>query len=455
MLNISNRKHRFFNNPVQTICLSFFAIIIFGSMLLFLPISTSTGEMPSYLDCLFTATSTTCITGLTIADTYGYWSTFGKCVILCLVQVGGLGLVTFSSVFALSINKKLGLKNMKLATAQININDFSEIQSLFVNIIKVTFICESIGALILCVPFCTKFGFYGIAMSVFTSICAYCNAGFDINGFLYPYCSMVPFRDDPIIIIVVGLLIILGGLGFAVVNELFKMRKMNKKIRLLSFHSKLVLVSSIALILIGTITILITEWSNTLEGMSFFEKLGISAFSSITTRTAGFNVIDHGQTSIFTKLFTCLLMFIGACPGGTGGGIKITTAIVLFMTIICVVKRREDTIIFGRRVAKNTVYKSISLIFIASTLIIFSTTVMWFFESCINLIDLLFTTISAFSNTGLYTTEIAPLSCVSKIILIILMYIGRVGPLSFALMFGSKLDSKNHVSLPEGKIYVG
>ncbi len=455
MLQMPKKRNILTDNPVRTICLSFISVIMFGAIILFLPISSKPGITPSFFECLFTATSATCVAGLSLNDTFHTWSVFGQSVIMCLIQIGGLGLITFSSVFSLSLNKKLSLKSMRLANSQINTNDFANISSLFVNVIRITLLCESIGAAFLSISFCRKYGLKGIFMAIFSSVSSYCNSGLDINGFIAPGCSFIPFQNDIIVVITLSILTVVGGIGFVVINELIQLKKSHKKIKFLSFHSKLAIFSTLILIVTGTLAILIMEWSNTLADMSFPEKLSASAFSSITARSAGFSVVDYSQTTTFTKLFTSFLMFIGACPGGTGGGIKITTMVILIMTTIGVVKNCEDTTIFKHKINKNTVYKAISLLFMSSLLIAIATIIFYITNPDIKLIDLFFTIISAFGTVGISTMSVQDLSQISKYILIFLMYIGRVGPLSFALMFGISSKSKKYVSLPEGKTYVG
>lgn len=455
MLQMPKKKNILADNPVRTICLSFISVIMFGAIILFLPISSKSEVTPSFFECLFTATSATCVAGLSLNDTFHTWSIFGQSVIMCLIQVGGLGLITFSSVFSLSLNKKLSLKSMRLANSQINTNDFANISSLFVNVIRVTLLCECIGAAFLSIVFCKKFGLQGIFIAIFSSVSSYCNSGLDINGFISPSCSFIPFRNDIVVVTTLSILTVLGGIGFVVINDLLQLIKSRKKIKFLSFHSKLAIFSTLILIVVGTLTILIMEWSNTLADMSLPEKLSASAFSSITARSAGFSVIDYSQTTTFTKLFTSFLMFIGASPCGTGGGIKTTTMVILIMTTICVIKNCEDTTIFKRKINKNTVYKAISLLFMSLLLITIATIIFYVTNTNIKLIDLFFTIISAFGTVGVSTINVQDLSQISKCILIFLMYIGRVGPLSFALMFGTSSKSKKHVSLPEGKTYVG
>ena len=336
MLQMPKKKNILTDNPVRTICLSFISVIMFGAIILFLPISSKPGITPSFFECLFTATSATCVAGLSLNDTFHTWSILGQSIIMCLIQIGGLGLVTFSSVFSLSLNKKLSLKSMRLANSQINTNDFANISSLFVNVIRITLLCESIGAAFLSISFCRKYGLQGIFMAIFSSVSSYCNSGLDINGFIYPGCSFIPFQNDIIVVITLSILTIFGGIGFVVINDLIQLKKSHKKIKFLSFHSKLAISSTLILIIVGTVTILIMEWSNTLADMSFPEKLSASAFSSITARSAGFSVVDYSQTTTFTKLFTSFLMFIGACPSGTGGGIKITTMILIKQNIFLI-----------------------------------------------------------------------------------------------------------------------
>lgn len=456
MLQLLKKRHILLLNPIQLVCITFLILILVGAILLTLPISSTSGRFTSFFDCLFTSTSASCVTGLVLFDTFTHWSIFGRSVILLLIQTGGLGVLTISTVFIMSLRGKLGLRHMRIANEQISGSDFTNVQELFSNIIKVTFTCELIGAILLAIPFCTRFGINGIFIAIFTSVSAYCNAGFDVTGFIAPDSSMIPFNNDPIIIVVTSLLIIIGGLGFIVMHDLITYFKLKKKnLRNLSLHTKLVLTTTIVILVCGTILITMFENSNIYDKTPFLQKIGNSFFSTSTARTAGYAIIDYSKARSITLILTILIMFIGASPGSTGGGVKTTTFVLILMTMICFLKKREDTVIFSRRVSKQNVYKALTLVMLVLILLLTSIMIVWYFEPEQPLLPLIFEIVSAFSTTGLSAVGTEHLTKISQAVLIVLMYLGRVGPTTFLLMFGLKKESENKLTIPEGKVYVG
>ena len=327
-------KRRTSSNPARMISASFAVVIAIGTLLLWLPISSKARVFTPLLDCLFTAASATCVTGLVVYDTYTHWSAFGHGVLLMLIQIGGLGLVTFTSFFNLVVGRKLGLRGMRLASESINSTSFGDVPYLLRMIITFTLAVEASGALLLGLYFVPRFGLRGIAISVFLAISAFCNAGFDVLGFLGEYTSLTSLNDSYLVLFTIMLLIIIGGLGFIVWNDLMAWRKT----RTLLLHTKVVLLVTAFLLLLGTICFLLFEWNNpaTLQPMSLKEKIGAGCLQSVTMRTAGFNSIDLYSMRDATKVFSIVLMFIGAAPGSTGGGIKVTTIAVIVMTAVSI-----------------------------------------------------------------------------------------------------------------------
>lgn len=443
--------------PTSTIVLSFLLVIVVGALLLSMPFSSKSGEFTNPITCLFTATSATCVTGLIIEDTGAYWSVFGQIVIILMIQIGGLGLVTLTSFFSFFIGRKLELRSMQIASESVSVDNFSDVKYAVKNIIRIAFAIEFTGAILLMFSFVPKYGLQGIYFSFFIAISAFCNAGFDvIGGVETPFASLMPINDDPIVMLVVPLLIIFGGMGFIVWTDLINFRKTKK----LMLQSKIVLSTTAGLIIIGTLLMLICEWNNpnTLGDMEFMGKLRNSFFQSVTFRTAGFASIDITGMHSITKLVGIFLMFIGVAPGSTGGGIKITTFMIVVMTIISVIKNKSDTIILGHKIEKDAVYKSLSIIVLAG-LVAMMTAVITIY-SCpqgdISGIDSAFEAVSAFSTTGLSSGVTAKVGAFARIILSITMFIGRVGPISFAmsLTLNREKRKKNEV-YPEGKIMVG
>ena len=424
-------------SPVRLIVSSFFAIIVLGAVLLNLPTATKANQSTSYIDTFFTATSATCVTGLTTFDTYSRWSIFGQVVILLLIQFGGLGIVTFTTGFTLFFRKKLGLRDMQIAKEYTS-GSVLNLPRLIKTIMIYSLSCELLGALIFMIRFIPQFGILkGLWFSVFTAISSYCNAGFDVLGIIEPGASLSSYDTDPLVSLTIAFLVILGGLGFVVVSDIYSclVRKLEniKSHTKLNLHSFIVISMSIALLVTGTLLFFFFEYDNTLAEYNFFQKLNISFFQSAVTRTAGFFSVPINEENVLTKLLTIILMFIGASSASAGGGIKTTTLVVILATVRSVVKGDEDTVILHHKVEKSTVYKAFSLTMLSLLLISIVTSIIYLVEAPQNLtvLDVTFETVSAFSTTGLSTGITSSLSLVSKLLIMLMMFIGRVGPISF------------------------
>lgn len=448
---------RFFRNPTRVIVISFAFIILLGSFLLMTSAASRSGVRTPFFDAFFTATSATCVTGLIVVDTYTYFSLFGQIVILCLIQLGGLGLVTLTTFFNLAIRKRLALKTMQLAQESVNADHLNDVSRLIKTVVAVTFGFELAGAVSLATVMVPEYGAEGIFISVFLAISSYCNAGFDILGRISPYCSLMPYYDNPVVLITVMLLILCGGLGFIVWHDLFGYRQTKR----LTLHSKIVLIGTALLTVVGGLGFLLLEWNNpnTLGTMSVLEKIGNSFFYSVSCRTAGYNTFDLGSLNGVSKLLSVMLMFIGAAPGSTGGGVKLTTFMVLWMTVFCTLRGKSETIISGRRIEKNVVYKSLAVLAIGLMGVLVSTCIISFSIHTkgvqVNDIDALFESTSAFATVGLSVGVTGIANTASRLFLIFVMFMGRVGPVSLALSLSMRDSHEKHQVLPEGKILVG
>lgn len=450
-------KRRTSSNPARMISASFAVVIAIGTLLLWLPISSKARVFTPLLDCLFTAASATCVTGLVVYDTYTHWSAFGHGVLLMLIQIGGLGLVTFTSFFNLVVGRKLGLRGMRLASESINSTSFGDVPYLLRMIITFTLAVEASGALLLGLYFVPRFGLRGIAISVFLAISAFCNAGFDVLGFLGEYTSLTSLNDSYLVLFTIMLLIIIGGLGFIVWNDLMAWRKT----RTLLLHTKVVLLVTAFLLLLGTICFLLFEWNNpaTLQPMSLKEKIGAGCLQSVTMRTAGFNSIDLYSMRDATKVFSIVLMFIGAAPGSTGGGIKVTTIAVIVMTAVSISRGKDEPYLLGRRLSANVVYRSLAILFLG--IVVSGITAIILILTCpleqngLTGVDAAFEAVSAFATVGVSSGVTAVTNWVGKIALTLTMFIGRVGPVSFGLTLVAQQKINRKLIVPEGKIVVG
>ena len=440
-------------SPTRLIVSSFLVVIVTGALLLMLPFATRNGITP--VQAFFTATSATCVTGLVVLDTYQGFTLFGQTVVICLIQIGGLSLVTLASFFTLALRRRVGFRSMKLASESIGTSNVAEARGLLLVVMKLAAFFEGLGFLLLLPVFVPEYGAEGIFISIFLSISAFCNAGFDILGRTQSYVSLMGYASNWYVQGIIMFLIVAGGLGFLVWHDLGQWRKTHH----LSIHTKVVLFCTILLIVGGTVGFAFLEWNNpaTLGGMTAGDKIVNSMFQSISARTAGFNTIDLASMSSITKCMLCVLMFIGAAPGGTGGGIKVTTFSVTLVTVASVVTGREDAQIFRRRIDKKTVYQALSIAMLSLGVVIFVTLVVFF--NCgevISPLDCLYEVVSAFGTVGCSVGVTGQMHPLALIITMITMFIGRVGPVSLAISLASQRREQGKFDiLPEGKISVG
>ena len=438
--------------PAQTLCIGFLAIILIGAVLLWLPFSSKSGGRP-FFDCLLPAVSATCVTGLVVVDTFTNWTIFGQAVIMLLIQIGGLGFVTIITFFNVAAGRKLGFRTLANAADGLTDSTFQGGRRIFISIMKYSMIFEGAGAVLLSIAFFREHGAFGIWMGVFTSVTAFCNAGFDLCGIGGAYSSLTNYSGDPLVVMTVALLVILGGLGFIVWENFLNLRTVKK----LSLHTKAVLISTGALLAVSTLFYLLAEWDNplTLGGMNFGEKLMNSFFSGVTTRTAGYNTISVNDMSDFSKLGSCIFMFIGASPASTGGGIKTTTVLVLIMTVVSYLRSKNDVELLGHKIDKLAVYRTLTVTLLSLLAVILCFSVLYFtLPEDVSGVDCLFEAVSAFSTAGLSTGPTAVAGTPGRILLMITMYVGRVGPVSLVLSMLMNSRRKNIV-LPDGQIIVG
>ncbi|KXZ39336.1 trk system potassium uptake protein TrkH [Alkalithermobacter thermoalcaliphilus JW-YL-7 = DSM 7308] len=443
------RKKRYKYIPSQIIVAGFAAIILVGALLLNLPIATNSGESVGFLNALFTSTSAVCVTGLVVVDTGTYWSKFGKLVILILIQVGGLGFMSMATLFSMLIGKKISLRERLIIQESLNQNELEGLVRLTRHILAGTFIIEGIGALLLSFVFVPQMGFLkGVAYGIFHSVSAFCNAGFDIIG---NGKSLTPYVDNLIVNIVIISLVICGGIGFTVIMDILKKRKLSR----LTLHSKIVLSMSLILISIGFVLFFIFEFNNpdTLGNLSLKGKILAALFQAVTPRTAGFNTIDLASLEDTSKFLTIILMFIGGSPASTAGGIKTSTLAVLAFAVIALVRGREDVEAFNRRISYTAVNKALAVVAIGITLIIFVTMGLSFTHN-FEFINVFFESVSAFGTVGLSLGITSELSNIGKILIIFSMFAGRVGALTILIALAAR-QKKSIVRYPEDKILVG
>ena len=435
-------------NGVQILALGFLAVIIIGAVILSLPISSRSGEPTNFLDAIFTSTSAVCVTGLITLDTSTHWSTFGQTVIMALIEIGGLGFMSFTVLISLILGKKITLRERLVMQEAMNTFSIQGLVRMVKYVLIFTVSVQFFGALLLSTQFVPEYGIIkGFFYSIFHSISAFCNAGFDLFG-----TSLVGYSNNTVVILVISALIIIGGLGFTVLLELYDFKGIKK----LSLHAKIVIITTLILIFGGTLLMLLFEHKNpqTIADMNIKDKLFNSFFASVTPRTAGFNSISTSGMTLASKILTVILMLIGGSPGSTAGGLKTVTCAILVLTVISVIRGREDTEVFGRRLTKEIVYKSFIIVFIGLSLVIGVTMILSYTEVGASFIDLLYETSSALGTVGLTLGLTPNLSSLGKIFIMIMMYLGRVGPLTVMLALTRK-RKKSGYKYPEGKILIG
>jgi len=437
--------------------LSFLIVILVGSVLLVLPVSSATGVSVSYIDALFTATTATCVTGLVTVPTVSTWSLFGQIVILILIQIGGLGVITIVSGFAIGMQQRMGIGTTLLIQDAFNLNTMSGMREFVKKVIKGTFFVEGIGAILYMLVFVPTYGVRGIWISIFNSISAFCNAGIDI----FAEDSLCAFVHNPLINIVTAMLIILGGIGYIVWWDALRVLKDAKKWKWkcwnhLTLHSRIALSATGILLLAGAVLIFIFEYHNplTMADFTLGQKIQASLFQSVTTRTAGFASIPQQNLSNASSMVSLLLMFIGGSPVGTAGGVKTVTMAVLFVSAFATIKNQNEVVLFNRTISKQAVGKAVAVTAM-SFIIMFVSTVLLSAVTEADALDILFETVSATATVGLSRNLTGSLNSWGKVIIIITMYLGRVGPISLATAFNARKEVPNLIKNPTEKISVG
>lgn len=457
--NKSPRKIRL--NTMQIIALGFFGVIFLGGVLLWLPVSN---QKPIYfLDALFTSVSAVCVTGLLTIVPAEQFTLFGKIILLVLIQVGGLGIIACTASFFLILRKRITMKGRIMIQQAYGLDTLSGLVVFVIRILKGTFLVEAAGAVLFSFRFIPEYGVIkGVGYSIFHSVSAFCNAGIDILG----KTSFMEYVKSPVVNLTTMMLIVLGGLGFPVWYDIIansrrvikEKKPASRLFRRLGLQSKIVLTMTAGLILTGTLIFFLLEFDNpgTMADLSIPEKIMASAFQSVTTRTAGFATISQSQLEEGSRLFGCILMFIGGSPAGTAGGIKTTTTAMLVLTVVCVLRGKRDTECYGRKIEDGVVKSGITIALIAFVFYFAGIVALTLLEPNVDFLNLMYEATSAVGTVGLSADLTPALGRGSHIVLMLLMYIGRIGPLTMALVFAGKSDKGAQFrDLPEKKIMLG
>ena len=455
MRNISKDKQNFLeklsdkitSNPPLYLTLGFAILIIIGGCILSLPIFTRSGKATNLVDSIFVASSASCVTGLTTVNTAEHWNTYGHILILILIQIGGLGVMTLATLFPLLLRKKIGLKSRQILKEQLNIDTLQGIMKLFRYVLVFTFLVEILGAILLSLRFVPIFGMAkGLWYSIFHSVSAFCNAGFDLLG-----DSIYPYRNDNLINITLMSLVVIGGLGFMVTAEIFRKKSFEK----LSIHAKLVLIISASLIVIGTLAFYLIESQagGVLYKEGFKNSIMQSAFQSISARTAGFYSVKLNQMHDTSVLLLIILMVIGGSPGSTAGGLKTTTFGVLLLSTISIFKQEDEVTIFNKHIEPKIIRKALAIIMVYLGLIFIVIFILSLSEN-FKVIDISYEVSSAFATVGASRGITGDLSTLGKILITISMYLGRIGPMTMAYSLGLKSKTK-YIRYPEANISIG
>lgn len=444
--------------PARILVIGFLSIAVVGALLLLLPIATTPGHSLSFWDALFTSTSAVCVTGLTVVNTGEAFTLFGQIVILLLIQVGGLGFMTVASLLFLAVGKRFSLKERLIIQESFNENTLQGLVRLVRSALLIAVSVELAGAVLLSVSFIPDFGWgQGLWFSVFIAVSAFCNAGFDPLGMTN---SLEAYQTDPLVCIPLMLLVIIGGLGFAVLTDLLHAPRHK---RALMLHTRIVLRVTAGLLIAGALLLLLIEWNNPATlgkpGMNAGEKVLSAAFQSVTSRTAGFDTIGQAGMTPAGKLVTTLLMFIGASPAGTGGGIKTTTFFIIALAVWSIVSRRRDYNVCKRRLDDQLIRRAFAICTLGLALVLTDTLLICVVENAagqtLPLDNVLFEVVSAFSTTGLSCSLTAQLHGIARLLLTGTMLIGRVGPLTISMALAGDATGKNAVRYPEDRLMVG
>ena len=440
--------YRWHLSTYQILVLGFAGLILSGVALLMTPYASKSGDSLRFVDALFTATSAVCVTGLVVVDTGTYFSVFGQSVILLLIQIGGLGVMTVATLVAVLSGKKINLKERLLIQEATNQLDLAGVVRLTLYIIRATLLVELVGGTILALRWFQDFGLKGIYFGYWHAVSAFCNAGFDLFG---EYRSITGYVGDLTVNGVIASLIVVGGIGFPVVADLWNCRQTRR----FSLHTKVVLTTTVLLIVLGAGFIFVAEYGNakTLSDLPPADKVMASLFQSVTARTAGYNTVDIGLLREGTLLAIIFLMFVGASPSSMGGGVKTSTAAILFISLVGSVTGKRDPLAFGRQIPQQTVYKAFTIVTISVMLISLVTLTLSFTETA-PIFSLLFEVTSAFGTVGLSTGITPKLSDAGKVLITLTMFAGRVGTLTLLMALALR-PRKERLKYPEGKIVIG
>ncbi|MDY3213974.1 MAG: potassium transporter TrkG [Ruminococcus sp.] len=434
----------------RMIAFGFLAVILMGTLLLSLPIAARSGVRTPLIDCFFTATSATCVTGLTVLDTYMHWSSFGHVIILGLIQIGGLGFMTIITMFSIFTRKHISLYERRLLMQSAGTIRLSGIITMIKRVVIGTFCVEGMGAVFLSLRFCPKLGFAkGLWYAVFHSVSAFCNAGFDLMG-RFNEVSLTGYYNDPLVCITLMVLIVIGGLGFLVWSDVIKCRFVFKKMEL---HSKLVLTVTAILVFGGAAVLFMTEKNGAFKGMTTGEQVLSAFFQSITLRTAGFFTFDQSKLSNSGYILSTLLMFIGGSPGSTAGGVKTTTMAVAFLNLISVARNNDDVVIFKRKINNKVVIQSVAIIGIHILMASIAIFIICYLEP-IGLREVIYESVSAISTVGISMGITSDFNVASKLFIAGLMYSGRIGGMTIVLAIAEN-SHKVKLERPEEKILIG
>ena len=449
-------KRRFSLSTTHWIMLSFLFVVAIGTLLLWLPISTKSGESVAFVDALFTATTATCVTGLVTLPTHATWSVFGQIVILLLIQIGGLGLITIMGAFSLLLRRKMGLADRMLLRDAFNLNTLSEIGHFVRRVVLGALIVEGAGALLYMIVFIPDYGWRGIWLSVFTAVSAFCNAGIDLLGDV----SLSAYATHPLVNAITIALIVTGGIGFVVWWDVLRVfqfiGKRTRPLSYLSLQSKITLTCTAVLLTVGFAAFLTFEWNNpeTLGAYSLFDKIQMALFQSVTTRTAGFFTIPQEALTAPSALTALVLMFIGGSPVGTAGGVKTVTFAILIAKSLSAVHGKSRVSLFGRTVKEEAIGKAVAVCMTSFSIMVLATLGLSIVSDA-PVMDVLYETVSATATVGLTRALTPTLNTLGKLIVTATMYLGRIGPISLAIAFTVGTNKQNLIENPTEDINVG
>lgn len=440
--------------PAHILVFGFACVIAVGTVLLILPFSTRPGISNSLSDALFVSTSATCVNGITLFDTYTHYTMFGHIVIMVLMQIGGIGMLTLVTFFNMIIGRKMGLLRANDIMLEHTTEGLSASRRVFGRVIGYSFAIETFGALLMSFVFVPRYGAYGVFMAFFMAVSAFCNSGFDLFGMENTVDTYAIYSDNPLLLGAIALMVFMGGLGYVVWRDVIEYRR-NKK---LLMHTRIVLTASAVLIAVGAVVYFIIMTLQPEYGdLSLREKAYSSVFTSVAARTSGMTGLKVATCSDFSEMFTMLLMFIGAAPASTAGGIKLTTFAIIIATVWSVVKGKDETVLMGYRIKKEVVYKSLTVLSLSLAFLLVAFTLIFFTNDNLRAIDLLFETTSAFTTTGFSNGTALAINGFGRGVLACTMFIGRMGPVSLilSLSLGKREEVAGNKVLPESTIMVG